>query len=839
MHKGFKLLKVILLMAADSKEANVLQKMEEGKEEQNVDCVILDVDYLGAGDVVYIRLFAKDSNGRALEILDKEFKPYFYFVPNKPMKDEEIMQISVQDTFGLIKPTKLEIEKKSIFGKMVEAYKVFVKNPSNVPKLSAVMLKFGDCYEYDIPFAKRYVIDSEIFPLTPYKATIIAENDRYTLKTLEKQEKGPDIPINLLCFDIEVYNPLAMPRPEMDPVIMISYSYLSNGKKGKGVLTFKKIEKPYIEVVKDEADLLKRFLKILKELEIDIITGYNSANFDIKYMLERGRRLHIDFDISRFAGGTKLERHGLVERVKCAGIVHIDMYLVVRFVAIAGAAEYMLKMNSYTLKNVYEAISKEKKITVEKKEIWKLWDGDKNDLETLAEYNLNDSDALLEVYNTFIPIMNQLSKLTGDMPTDVAVSTSGQLVEFVLMRYAHKFKELIANKPDDGEIKRRSMNPIEGAYVKTPDPGIYDNLVIFDFRGLYPSIIISHNIDPSSLCVDCKNFYISPTGAKFDKDRKSTIPTILRILIEQRSEVKKLYKKNPGNMELGSQSSALKIIANSFYGYLGYARSRWYSRDCAASVTAYGRQYIKETIALAENKGFRVIYGDTDSIVMLLGEQKKDDTLAFMKGVNSNLPESMELELEDFYTRGVFVGKKTDKESAGAKKKYAMISESGRMKIRGFELVRRDWSRIARDTQKLVLEVILKEGDKQKAADIVKDVVKRLKDGQIPLKDLVINTQLRKGIDAYDSKSPELGAAKKAVQRGQKTRDEVERGVIGYIITKHGNTISERAELEEFATDYDPDYYINHQVLPATMRILKELDFQEDELTGKGKQNKL
>src|SRR5208283_4771495 len=140
----------------------------------------------------------------------------------------------------------------------------------------------------------------------------------------------------------------------------------------------------------------------------------------------------------------------------------------------------------------------------------------------------------------------------------------------------------------------------------------------------------------------------------------------------------------------------------------------------------------------------------TDSIVMLLGSQKKDDTLAFMKGVNAKLPELMELELEDFYTRGVFVGKKTDKESRGAKKKYALISESGRIKIRGFELVRRDWSWVARDTQRQVLEAILKEGSKEKAAEIVKDVVRRLKEGNYPIKDLVINTQLRKGIDSYD-----------------------------------------------------------------------------------------
>jgi DNA polymerase I len=594
-----------------------------------------------------------------------------------------------------------------------------------------------------------------------------------------------------------------------------------------------------VEIVKDEAALLRRFIEIIKENEIDIITGYNSANFDIKYMLERARRLKIDFDISRFDGYTKLERHGLVERVKCSGRVHIDMYLVVKFIAIVGAAEHMLKLNSYTLKNVYEAISKNKKVTVEKKEIWKLWDGSREELESLAEYNLNDSEALLEVYSTFIPIMIELSRTTGDMPTDVAVSTSGQLVEFTLMRYSHNFNELIPNKPNDEEIARRVTNPIEGAYVKTPDPGIYDNLAVFDFRGLYPSIIISHNIDPSALCTDCTNYYLSPTGAKFDKDRKSIIPSILKLLIEQRTDVKRAYKKNPNNIELGARSQALKIVSNSFYGYLGYARSRWYSRDCAGSVTAYGRQYIKETIAAAEEKGFQVIYSDTDSIVMLLGSQKKEDTLAFMKGVNSGLPELMELELEDFYTRGVFVGKKTDKESRGAKKKYALIAESGRIKIRGFELVRRDWSWVARETQRQVLEAILKEGSKEKAAEIVKEVVRRLKEGKYPIKDLVINTQLRKGIDSYDSKSPELGAAKKAVQKGLKTRDEVEHAVIGYVITKHGNSISEKAELQEFAVDYDPDYYINHQVLPATMKILKELDFQEDELRGAGKQNKL
>ena len=182
----------------------------------------------------------------------------------------------------------------------------------------------------------------------------------------------------------------------------------------------------------------------------------------------------------------------------------------------------------------------------------------------------------------------------------------------------------------------------------------------------------------------------------------------------------------------------------------------------------------------------------------------------------------MELELEDFYTSGVFVGKRGGTD-AGAKKKYALLSESGRIKIRGFELVRRDWSPVSRNTQKLVLENILHAGTKESAIAIVKDVVKKLRDGKTDIKELVIQTQLRKKIDSYDNKSPELAAVKKAIARGQKVKKEMEGSTISYVVTKTGSTISDKAELEEFAKDYDADYYINHQVIPATLKILKEL----------------
>ncbi|MEM0149390.1 MAG: DNA-directed DNA polymerase [Candidatus Micrarchaeaceae archaeon] len=807
--------------------------------EKSINGIVLEVDYISKDDTACIRLAVKGEDGNAYEILDKKFRPYFYVVPEREISESEMAGISTIDNGKRIAPDKIEKESKQLFGRQVAAYKIYVKSPSSVPKLSSAFSQIGKCYEYDIPFAKRYVIDSGIVPLTCYTIKAAAGADALELASMEKCSANKEIGVNVLCFDIETYNPLVKPRPEKDPILMISYSFSSSGKNGSGVITYKRIDSERVKVVKNEKEMLAAFESLLDELDIDIVSGYNSANFDVKYLLERAKSLGVSFNMSRFSGDTHIESHGLLERVKIAGRVHIDMYNVAKFIATVGVSEKILKFNDFKLGTVYEAVSGKRKVMVEKKDIYKMWDGSAADLKELALYNLNDSEALHEIFNTFMPIMVELSKTTNDMLSDVCVSTTGQLVEFLLMRYAHEFGELIPNKPTESEIRQRLSNPIEGAYVKMPNPGIYSNLAILDFRGLYPSIIISHNIDPSSINPNAKEYHESPIGARFEKNRKSIMPTILKQLITQRTEVKKLYKKYPENVNLASRSQALKIIANSFYGYLGYARSRWYSRDCAASVTAYGRQYIKMAMDEVSKEGFEVIYGDTDSLVILIGSKPKESVTRFLGDFNRQLPESMELELEDFYARGVFVGKKATQAQSGAKKKYALISESGRIKIKGFELVRRDWSRIARETQRKVLETILNEGSIEKAISIVKGTIQELEEGKVPISELAISTQLRKSIDSYDAKSPELAAAQKAIHSGLKEREEVEHTVISYVITKHGSSISEKAELAEFAKDYDADYYINHQIIPATMRILKELNVSEEELAGLGKQKKL
>jgi DNA polymerase I len=181
-------------------------------------------------------------------------------------------------------------------------------------------------------------------------------------------------------------------------------------------------------------------------------------------------------------------------------------------------------------------------------------------------------------------------------------------------------------------------------------------------------------------------------------------------------------------------------------------------------------------------------------------------------------------------------GGKKDVGVTGAKKKYALLGEDGRIKIRGFELVRRDWSKIAKDTQMAVLEAILKEGSKEKAIAIVKGRIEELASGKAKMEELVIYTRLRKGVGGYEVINPGVAAVKKARAKGVKVE---ERGLVGYIITRRGKSVSEKAQLAELAKDYDPGYYIDKQVLPSVMKILGELGYGEDDLKMMGKQAKL
>jgi DNA polymerase I len=215
--------------------------------------------------------------------------------------------------------------------------------------------------------------------------------------------------------------------------------------------------------------------------------------------------------------------------------------------------------------------------------------------------------------------------------------------------------------------------------------------------------------------------------------------------------------------------------------------------------------------------------------LFIVAPGKKDKINEFLKHINDTLPGTLELEYEGFYKRGIFV----------TKKRYALIGEDDRITIKGLEFVRRDWTPLTRTTQREVLEVLLKEASPEKATEIVRKVIERVKKREVSLADLTLYTQLTKSISSYKNIGPHVVVAKKLIEKG---RDVSPGMVIGYVIVKGpSKMISKRAEPVEFASieDYDPEYYIENQILPAVIRIFEAMGYSKEDLKDGIKQESI
>lgn len=212
---------------------------------------------------------------------------------------------------------------------------------------------------------------------------------------------------------------------------------------------------------------------------------------------------------------------------------------------------------------------------------------------------------------------------------------------------------------------------------------------------------------------------------------------------------------------------------------------------------------------------------------MSIPKKIEEQVTELLSSINQNLPEDMELELEGYYDRGFFV----------TKKRYALI-EDGTIVVKGLELVRRDWAPVAKNTQHDVLEAILKDASPQKAKKIVKDVINQLNSGKVDVSDLIIHTKLTKKPENYKQIAPHVIAAEKLRMNGIKVTSG---SIIQYVITKGNEPISKRAQPIELMNnqEYDPEYYIEHQVLPATLRILEAIGYSEEQIMNNEKQTSL
>ncbi len=834
----------------------------------SIKAFLLDADYALDNGKPVIRLWTKLQDGRSMVALFRAFHPYFYIEPrglNKAETEELMQRVRNLEVEGR-KPSKVEAVSRKYLGAPVNLAKVFMDNPADVPKLRDLLKDWKDVkeeYEYGVTFYRRFLIDMGLIPMSwieiqgkqvqlDLHADMVIEAAR-----VWQASNGNGIPrLRVLAFDLEIAEEIVEGRRQEPPsgkemegrrqdgekatqepsgkemeekIIMASFKDSSGFSR---VLTYKKLNHPSAEHVQDEKALLERFGQIVSERDPDIIVGYNSDRYDFLRIAERAEHHKLHPHLGRDRSHLVFKKRMRTSSAQIAGRVHVDIYDFIE--NILGSS---LMTETLSLDKVAREILGEGKLKMKWKDIEKAWKSGR-DIGKIADYCLRDSELTLMLAEHLLPQIAELSRITGQTLFDVSRMSYSQLVEWLYMREAYILGELFPNRPKYQEVQKRRLYPaFTGGYVLQPKEGIHDNIALFDFQSLYPTITITHNVSPETLdCMCCrskhehddrkKNSVPDESGHWYCTEHDGFIPKIIRGLMERRIEMKKEMKKlrpgSPRYKDLQNRQYGLKILANASYGYYAYPGSRWYSRVCAQSITAWGRYYIKLIIDLAEKMGYVVIYGDTDSLFLKV--KSSSDAERFLKTANDKLPGIMELEFRDLYHSGIFVSTKTGQ---AAKKRYALIDQDGKITIRGFEKVRRDWSSIAKNTQERVLLAVLKDHSPEKAAQIVRNTIDELRNSRVEMDDLIIYSQITRPLSQYQQHGPHVLAAKKAIERGRLIG---EGSTISYIITKGSGSISERAEPSEDAKNYDPEYYINNQVIPAALRVLSGLGYTEDDL---------
>lgn len=779
-----------------------------------IEIYVLDIDYESKEGI--INVFGRTKEGKKIELKDKTFKPYFWATAKKNIEE---LKEKIEKIKGV---TKAEIENKKFYEQEIKAIKIEVENAKDIAEISSEIRHMKNTemtMETDINPARRYMIDKEIVPLKLHEAEIECEE----IKNIKQKEESYDNP-KIIAFDIETYfEPGRYSISTRDPIISLSMY----GEKLKKVITWKSFPtEEEITFVNNETELIKEFIKTIKEQDPDYLVGYFSDGFDIPYIRTRAEKNKVDLD--KEICGFEIKKRTKKAETR---VIHIDIFQFIR--TIMG---YTLKTESFDLSSVAKEIIGMEKNEIDMNKMGLVWNSGSKEIEEICMYNLKDSEITYELCNKILTNIHELSKIIGQPVYDTSRWSYGQLVEWYLIRKAKEYNEICPDKPHrEHVIERMTQEKYKGAFVYNTKPGLYENIAVVDFKGMYPSIIVSYNITPTTITKE-KTGYETPEIEHdeikikyyFTKKEGFITKSIKEVMLKRNELKKQLREKKDKALE--GRSYALKTISNAAYGYMGFFGARWHSRECAESITAIARDYITKTISEAE-KEFEVIAGDTDSIILLLGNK---DINSFIKKINDKLPGMMELELEGIYSRGIFVAKKN--ETQGAKKKYVLLNEKGELVVKGFETIRRDWSRLARQVQRRVFEIVLKENAKEKAFEYIKKVIKDLRNKKFEIEEMIIRTQLQKDLSDYQQRGPHVAVA----ERMRKSGMHVSIGTtIMYIITPGKGQIRDRARAPSEAQEYDSEYYINNQIIPAVEQVLEVLGYKKEQLAEISKQKKL
>ncbi|WLI31317.1 DNA polymerase II [Pseudomonas rhodesiae] len=577
------------------------------------------------------------------------------------------------------------------------------------------------------------------------------------------------------------------------------------------------------------AQLLERLNAWLATHDPDAIIGWNVVQFDLRVLHEHAQRLNVPLLLGRGEEAMSWREHGSRNHYFAAapGRLIID--------GIEALRSATWSFESFSLENVAQTLLGEgKDISTPYQRMDEINRMFAEDKPALARYNLKDCELVTRIFEKteLLKFLLERASVTG-LPAD---RSGGSVAAFthLYMPLMHRAGFVAPNLGD----KPPQASP--GGFVMDSRPGLYESVLVLDYKSLYPSIIRSFLIDPVGLIEglkhpDDRESVEGFRGARFSRTRHC-LPSIVARVAEGREAAKREH-----NAPL---SQALKIIMNAFYGVLGSSGCRFFDTRLASSITLRGHQIMRQTRQLVEAQGYEVIYGDTDSTFVWLGRAHSQEDAsrigqALVTHVNDwwrehlstefGLQSALELQYETHFTRFLMPTIRGAEE--GSKKRYAglVVRSDGHeeMIYKGLETVRSDWSPLARQFQQELYRLIF---DRKPHQVYIRDYVRRTLSGELD-ELLVYRKRLRRRLDDYERNvPPHVRAARLADDyndRLGRPRQYQRGGWISYVISVNG---PEPLEVRQAPIDYD--HYVTRQLQPVADAILPFVNDDFSTLVG-------
>jgi len=758
-----------------------------------VEFAVTQVDYTveGRGDDEYpvMHVFGRTADREPVHVQVEEFRPYFY-APVDSVTEGELRQ------YDRITGWEYEGEDgdpyESIRGEKL--LKVFGQTPRDVGQ----MRDDFEHYEADILFPNRFLIDKDI--TSGVRVPRREDGDRLRVHHEEVEPVEVDAEPRVNTFDIEVDDRSGFPEDGEEPVICLtshdSYDdeYIvwlyqpPEGVDGPEALDgYDPIEgdvEADVRVFGTEEAMLGSFLNYLDGTDPDILTGWNFTDFDAPYLIDRLDVLSDRGDTDHDLSYDRLSRVDEVWRSDWQGpdvkgrVVFDLLYAYQR--------TKFTELDSYRLDDVGErelGVGKERYAG----DIGDLWE---QEPERLLEYNLRDVELCVELDRDqdIVAFWNEVRQFVGCKLEDA--TTPGDAVDMYVLHKLHDEYALPSKGQQDSE-------DYEGGAVFDPITGVRENVTVLDLKSLYPMCMVTTNASPETK-VDPESYdgetYRAPNGTHFRKEPDGAIREMVDELLAERDEKKSLRDDHnpdePAYEQYDRQQQAVKVIMNSLYGVLGWDRFRLYDKEMGAAVTATGREVIEFTETAAAERDKKVVYGDTDSVMLELGydiskEEAIEQSFALEEYINDRYDEfarerlnaeshRFEIEFEKLYRRFF---------QAGKKKRYAghIVWKEGKdvddIDITGFEYQRSDIAPITKEVQKEVIDMIVMGEDPEGVKSYLHDVIQDFRDGNVDLDDVGIPGGIGKRLDNYDTDTAQVRGAKYAnavlgtnFQRGSKPK---------------------------------------------------------------------